>query len=374
MPHRDRGKGTLVIDVVTRVGRIKRASGTNDEAVLKKLKKMIRTLAGSTHAEYVRAIRDGQMSPLEVYALFRVHGAEKMPKMDAIQGLGAALDAWIKDAECGERHRAAHRTMRKRVMEKAKPDAEVADLPTLLEAVRTRYKARKMPSAFNRIRASALSFARDTLRRSHPIYGELIEVPVLKERKLRENNPQTPDQIAAIAEKMVTPHDRAAVWGMALTGMGPGEWYGRWALKPDRIHIDGTKREARVRDIPRVMVERFSEDGHAIKPPKSVTVEWPIRQFSDALKLATGGDVQPYDLRRTYSTWMESAGIIRSRRRQYMGHSTGDVTERYERSVVARFLAEDAALITAWIESQLAAPGAPLTQQAAQEPQQEPNG
>lgn len=367
MPHKDGGKGTLIIDVVTRAGRIKRASGTLDEALLKKLKKMIRALAGSTHSEYVRAIRDLQMTPLEVYDLYRIHGADKMPTMDAIKGLGAALDAWIKDAECGERHRASHRTMRKRIMEKAKPDAAVADLPALLEGVRTRYKTHRKHAAFNRIRASALSFARDTLRRSHPIYGELIEVPVLKERKLRENNPQTPDQITALVAKLTTEADRAAVWGMALTGMGPGEWYGRWKLLDDRIHIDGTKREARVRDVPRVMVERFSVGGVAVKPPKTVTVEWPIRQFSEALKAASGGQVQPYDLRRTYATWMENSGIVRTRRRQYMGHSTGDVTERYERSVVAAYLAEDAERLTNWI-------GAQLTQQTAEKPQQETNG
>jgi len=367
MPHRDSGKGTLIIDVVTHVGRIKRASGTMEPPVLKKLKGMITALAGSTHAEYVRAIRDGQMTPLEVYDLYRVHGADKMPTMDAIKGLGAALDAWIKDAECGERHRAAHKTMRRRIMEKAKPDAAVKDLPSLLEGVRTRYKTHKKHAAFNRIRASALSFARDTLRRSHPIYGSIIEVPGLRERKLRENNPQTPDQITALVAKLTTEADRAAVWGMALTGMGPGEWYGKWALKPDRIHIDGTKREARVRDIPRVMVERFSVGGVATKPPKSKTVEWPIRQFAEALKLASGGDVQPYDLRRTYAHWMEESGIIRTRRRQYMGHSTGDVTERYERSVVAAYLAEDAERLTNWINAQ-------LTQHTVEIPQQETNG
>lgn len=365
MPHKDGGKGTLIIDMVTSVGRIKRASGTTDPAVLKKLKAMITSLIGGTHAEYARAIRDGQMKPLDVYDIYRVHGAKGMPTMDAIKGLGASLDAWIKDAECGERHRAAHRTMRKRIMEKAKPDAAVSDLPSLLEGVRTRYKTHRKHAAFNRIRASALSFARDTLRRSHPIYGELIEVPVLKERTLRENNPQTPDQVTALAAKLTTEADRAAVWGMALTGMGPGEWFGRWAFKPDRIHIDGTKRDARVRDIPRVMVELFSVADTAIKPPKSVTVEWPIRQFAEALKLASGGEVQPYDLRRTYANWLENAGVVRSRRRAYLGHSTGDVTDRYEKQVVAQYLADDSERLTNWIKSQ-------LTQQADEKPPQEP--
>lgn len=287
-----------------------------------------------------------------------------MPTLDAVKGLRAALDTWVATAECGKRHRAAHKTMAKRIMAHAGPDAAVADLPRLLEGVRAKYKADRHHPAFNRIRASALSFIRDTIRRSHPIYGAVSEIRVLRERKLRQNNPQTPAEIAALVANLTTDHDRAAVWGMALTGMGPGEWFGKWQVKEDRIHIDGTKRAARVRDIPKVMAGLFTEDGKPIKPPKSETVEWPIRQFATALKLASGGAVQPYDLRRTYATWMENSGVVRARRRAYLGHATGDTSDLYEFQDVTRYLAEDAERLTSYIKSQLA-------QQAAALPQQE---
>lgn len=361
MPHRDGRGGTLILDRVTPVGRLKRATGTRDVRVARRLGAMITDLIDAARHDYLRAIRSGQLRPLDVYQVYRgATSAAGMPAVDQLQPLGAALTAWAAQAECGERHRATHRTFVRRVMEAAlsAPGAAVSELPALLEVVRGRYKARKQHAAFNRLRASALSFARDTLRRSHPVYGALIDVPPLRERKGRVNRPQSPAEIATIVRSSaLTEGDRAAVWGMALTGMGPGEWFGRWHIESDRIHIDGTKREGRVRDVPRVLSRLFTAPGEPEKPllptPRAKAAEWPIRLFARALKGASGGAVQPYDLRRTYATWMEEAGISRTRRRSYLGHATGDVTDRYEAQDVTRYLMDDAARLTAWIESQL---------------------
>lgn len=372
MPHRDGKGGTLILDRVTPVGRIKRASGTTDARVLRRLGTMLTDLGDAGRHDYLRALLAGRVRPLDLYQTYRVHGAARMPAMDQVQELRAALDQWAAQAECGERHRAAHRTFVRKVLEMVPPTARVAELPAAIEAVRARYKARKQHAAFNRVRASALSFARDTLRRSHPVYGALIDVPCLRERKQRVNNPQTPSEIRSLEAALDKGEHQAALWGMALTGMGPGEWFGRWQILPDRIHIDGTKREARVRDVPRVLSGLYTVPGEPEKPllpfPRAKTVEWPIRLFARALKAASGGQVQPYDLRRSYATWMEESAIPRTRRRSYLGHSAGDVTDRYEQQDVTRYLKDDAARLTAWIESQLFAQ---IPQYAAPEPQQE---
>ncbi len=68
-------------------------------------------------------------------------------------------------------------------------------------------------------------------------------------------------------------------------------------------------------------------------------------------KAASNGSVQPYDLRRTYATWMEAAQIPRTRRRQYMGNSTGDVTDTYEQHEVEAYLAIDAEKLDAFVRS-----------------------
>jgi integrase len=55
-----------------------------------------------------------------------------------------------------------------------------------------------------------------------------------------------------------------------------------------------------------------------------------------------------YDLRRSFAVWMEDAGIPRSRRKHYLGHSAGDVTGLYERRELLAWLEEDAGRLRAY--------------------------
>ena len=56
-------------------------------------------------------------------------------------------------------------------------------------------------------------------------------------------------KLSALAEKL-SPAHAEIVWAMAVTGIGPSELWGRWQVLPDRVHIAGTKRAGRVRDVP----------------------------------------------------------------------------------------------------------------------------
>lgn len=107
----------------------------------------------------------------------------------------------------------------------------------------------------------------------------------------------------------------AIAWSMATTGMGGGEYWGRWSVRSDRVHIEGTKRVGRVRDVPL-----------ALRP---TVPRMHRRTFEDKVRERTN-ELTPYDLRRTYANWLEAAGIPRTRRRLYLGHGTGDVTDLYE--------------------------------------------
>ena len=122
---------------------------------------------------------------------------------------------------------------------------------------------------------------------------------------------------------------------MALTGMGPNKLWGNWTMYTDHIHIRGTKREGRKRDIPRVC---------PIADP-----ERKYRAFLVALNEASGGKVQPYDLRRTFAHWMEMAGISRVRRKIYLGHRVGDVTALSERHELERLWLEDGERLRAYL-------------------------
>jgi len=78
-------------------------------------------------------------------------------------------------------------------------------------------------------------------------------------------------------------------------------------------------------------------------------------KFRKAMHERTGGRVTPYDLRRAFSRWMERAGVVRIRRKIYMGHAAGDVTALYEQSDIDAYLAEDAATLRKWLH--IAGPG-----------------
>jgi hypothetical protein len=68
-----------------------------------------------------------------------------------------------------------------------------------------------------------------------------------------------------------------------------------------------------------------------------------VRKGSDNL-------VQVYDFRRTFATWMESAGIARARCRAYMGHTHQDMTDLCEAVEVSQYLEEDGTRFLDWLE------------------------
>ena len=76
--------------------------------------------------------------------------------------------------------------------------------------------------------------------------------------------------------------------------MGAGEYWGRWFVEPDRVHIQGTKREGRVRDVPLVLTP-------AVPSMHRRTFEDKVRDRVPAITV--------YDLRRTYANWLEAAGV-----------------------------------------------------------------
>ena len=151
----------------------------------------------------------------------------------------------------------------------------------------------------------------------------------------RTKHPLTPDEVREIASKL-HPRYGQMVWAMALTGMGPEEyWSLRWHQYADRVHIVGTKRAGRVRDVP---------CAHSVTPPSIM-----YAAFRRYLREASEGRATPYDLRRTYANWLESAGVPRTRRRLYMGHGTKDVTDLYEFHEITAFLKEDAERLKSYV-------------------------
>lgn len=327
---------TLQIDLrFTGVGRINRASGTTDPKVLRKIKRTLRDLQDDGRLDILRAIRDGHVSCLEVYDANRRKALHELPVGDTMPLLSAAMKAWIKGAkrEYSANHLVNLETAR-RYFDTIDPKARVADLPRILDKLRETLGA-KHPRSFNLARGSATSFIRHTLKRSHPIY---LACAAVEPRKVKKAAPKPVMMIDAMRERFPHPAtDKvdAIAWSMVTTGMGSKEYWGRWHSLADRVHVAGTKREGRVRDVPLIQapaVPRLSRD-----------------RFTRVFRERMQSVITPYDLRRTYAKWLELAKIPRTRRRLYMGHGAKDITDLYEAHEVTAFLLEDAKTLRAYL-------------------------
>lgn len=336
-PHKAGGRGSFILDRKTRVGRIAVASGTTHAPTFRRLNEMITTLDETGRGDLLREMREGRLKPLAVYEAFRVNELHRLPLGELLKPLTESLNAWLETVECSKAQRAAHKTMVNKVTERG--PGTIADLPGRLVLVGLDCRKAKTPAQFNRVRASTLSFVRDTLKRSHRLYGELRDVPVMKEKKSPERQPQTWGALVQHANRLndVDPRYRNAMWAMALNGMGPKEYFiDGWQVQADRVLIHGVKREKRARSVPRVRANYYL----APTPNRVVGKEREMRVFGETLLELCG--IRPYDLRRTYANWLEAAGVPRTRRKLYLGHSGGDVTSLYEQHEVEAFLKEDA--------------------------------
>lgn len=335
-PYRDRGRGTYVIDRrIATVGRIKVASGTLHLPTYRRLVEMIEGLRERGRYDILRAIQGGVLTPLQVYDAYRANRIELLPTAEMLIPLLAAYDAWVTVHECGEKHRQSLAESGVYLRRSATDKTTVAELPAVLERERERHKTAGTAVAFRLLRAACQAFARATLKRSSFLYQQVAAVELLKVTPKRPGRPQTVAGLSVLSDGLSDPV-RAVAWSLATTGMGPGEYWGTWEHRPHAIHIEGTKREGRVRDVPDL--------GRCVRPPMK---RW---LFEDELHEQSGGAVSPYDLRRTFATWMEDAKIPRTRRRMYLGHGKRDVTDLYERHEVQAFLREDGAKLRKYLE------------------------
>ena len=96
MAHKSGGRGTFTIDRRFRgVGRIKRASGTTDEKVYGRLTTMLEEIARDGRIDILRFVRDGHLTPLELWAYYRRYGLSKLPGPERVKLLKRAVDNWL---------------------------------------------------------------------------------------------------------------------------------------------------------------------------------------------------------------------------------------------------------------------------------------
>ena len=99
-PHRDHGRGTLIIDRrFPRVGRIKRASGTTERTIFKAYNSMLDALWAMGRVDTLRAIQDGTLHIAEVWASYRLGHLNELPSPETLKPLRPAWEQWMDTTE-----------------------------------------------------------------------------------------------------------------------------------------------------------------------------------------------------------------------------------------------------------------------------------
>lgn len=331
--HRNNGNtGTWQVDRVFRsVGRIHRASGTNDKKVAEAIDTMLTQLYQQGRFDVLEALRDGKLSFLEVYGNWRATGVERLPNAAMLR---TAIPQWEKWAKTlGDEHqRVVSRWGRNVLAAHLHPGAAIKALPDAMRAIQTTF-ARK-PRSANLLRALIMAFLRDAVGRGNPLYVEVVSLRRLKEpRSTRSKMTLRDVQEAANA---LEPKLAAIVWSLALTGMRPKEyWTTPWrVVLPDRVRIEGSKSAGSFRDVPLI--------GNVVAP--SVARVTFRKKFKEKLP-----QWKVYDLRHAYAGILEEAGIPRARRLLYMGRGPKDVQDLYEFREISEYLSADTARIAAYL-------------------------
>jgi integrase len=242
-----------------------------------------------------------------VWEQYRQGKLHEFPTGDLMRPLEAAWTEWLDQKEIAARTRRDYTEAWGRLG--AGEEATFTDLPALLASHRKACLGVRART-FNKDRAAFLAFVHALLGDTHWLAlasRRAVPLKIGKDRKL-PFNPLTVEQAKQLA-KQLAPHHARTFWLLALTGMRPEEAFeeigNRWDVEPDGIRIHGTKSAAAERIVPRV--------GLLVKPATR------RQAFYQALRLASGKTVSPYDLRRTYAQWLDLARIPQFRQSSISG-------------------------------------------------------
>jgi len=334
-PIRYHGRGSFVIQrQFAGIGLIRRASGTTDPAEFRAINVMLTTLFRRRRMDYLTAIRDGELHPLEVLLHVERCGINSVDLLPLPGAMAPIADAWREWMEGTKRPNTRRMyDLAWRYLEPHLGDtATLADLAPALVALR-RVMADKAPS-FNRTRASVQAFVRHRVGGRHSAYLAIEGVQKIKERAARREGLLLTEAIA-LRDAMPAAEGRVW-WHLVMTGMRVGEFYRMngavWGIDDNVVVVKGTKTDNANRVVPRIV---------ELTPPEA-----PLRRFRDVLR-AHG--VTPHIARYTFKSFAEDAGIPANRVEQYLGHASQGLSGLYSRVQLRAWLDQDRPVLVAYV-------------------------
>jgi hypothetical protein len=341
-----RGDGTGILDRrFGGVGRVRGPSGTTDPDTFARIDKMLTELYDRGRIDLLKAIKQyfatkhrAGLAPMVVFRAYVTEGLKDLPSVEGMAPLIESMLDFIESHDVTQEHKDTMRSCVRHIARVGNSHSPISDLPELVGQLRM--SMREHARMFNLVRSTAMAFVRARFKKHHPLWNDVAGIDPLAPKKKRMHHPKTPDELREIVARL-EPEAAAMAWSMGASGMGPKEyWIQGWEVLADRVRIFGKKREGRDRFVPLIK-------GVAIVKPTMT-----LKAFRLALSNADYGRMGVYDLRRSHSNWMESAGIPRTRRRIYRGHGPQDVGDLYEHHEIAAFIADDSLKLSQYVNPQ----------------------
>ena len=346
------------------VGRIARASGTENVATHRRILSMLDGLFNIGRLDLLKDMMTGARTFLEVLYLYERGQLHKLPTADTSANLSDALWSFHRTSESGPSHKSNLKTYIKLLDTFTKKKATVADLPKLVRAIKGTMQ--DTPVAFNRLRTHMMAFMSEAFGKMSPEWIAVLQVNAYKKvegrrPKARLRRPLTVQELGAVMhaftdytyrhgnakkETRIARSDLAIMaWTLATTGMRPQEYWQKkgatWSVELTHVQVNGTKTAAAKR--PTFLL--------GVTTP-ACSDQFYRERFAEATVAALGLELDLYSLRRTFATFMESARIEPSRARAYLGHGPKTVSDIYLAQSVLPFVLEDSRIVSAWIEAE----------------------
>lgn len=350
VPSLINGRGTIPIDRSFRgVGRIRTASGTTDDAVYVRMMDALDSLYDAGNLPTLEALRDGQVTAMEVYANTVKKGATSQMTVNLDRPLIDTINSWLVNHAIKDATRKSYADHLAVLYKFCNAKDQLRELVKRLDAFRKSSMKRKTGTTFNRTRAVLMAFAKSEYRDTSPFYQSIRQVPVIPNVRSGQSNMAVSVGDIVRLTDAIDPKAAPMVWSMCFGGFRLGEYLEKnqvtWETKKDRliIHIHnpghGNKGYTRTVMLPFPLTQSTIGDRQ-------------FRRYIDRAKGPLSLDVTTHTFRKCFAHWMELAGIPRTRRMAYLGHGKTDVTDIYEVHDVEKYLIEDADTFKAFVDKE----------------------
>ena len=180
MAHRINHQGTYVIDRRYKgIGRIRRASGTNDRKTLNQILSMLTEIHNVGKHSILCEIRDGVVSCMEVYGHWAEGRLDHLPSVATLKLVTPTIPDWIDTHSIVPTTKRNYKSEIKRFSDVVGYDLPIQAIPRALKRYKKHCIKRGTERTFNACRTTILAYLNNNFGKSHTLWKQVSDVRTL---------------------------------------------------------------------------------------------------------------------------------------------------------------------------------------------------